>query len=237
MQLKEIYLLIADISGYTNFVSEHKFSLLHAEKIIGNLLEAVIDQSKVPLTTHELLGDAVTMYAVVDGSADQTNTIYRQMVAMRQAFQEMESKHISECNRCSCDACQAVDQLKLKVILHRGEAAFTEVAGIQKISGEPIIHTHRLLKNDIDSRDYFLITPEIYSNLDPQIRQSFTETTEHLEGLGENVVYYHSFDPMPPPGKPSLINKVLRAIEFDIYSLKRKFGKPQPNFNHPPQRK
>src|SRR5690349_7142089 len=63
MELKKAALVLADISGYTRFMRNHKTTLLHAEGIITQLLESVIDKAEFPLTISKLEGDAVFMYA------------------------------------------------------------------------------------------------------------------------------------------------------------------------------
>ena len=70
------YLLIADISGYTNFVKLHnlrkkpvvgKFLAnnfeFHAEAIISDLLEAVIEMIDPVLKLNKLEGDAAFFYS------------------------------------------------------------------------------------------------------------------------------------------------------------------------------
>ena len=49
MELKRVCLVLADISGYTRFTRMHFTSLLHAEEIITELLEAVIQAAAFPL--------------------------------------------------------------------------------------------------------------------------------------------------------------------------------------------
>ena len=63
MELKRVVLVLADISGYTRFMKIHTMSLLHAETIITELLEAVLDHAEFPLTLSKLEGDAAFMYA------------------------------------------------------------------------------------------------------------------------------------------------------------------------------
>ena len=48
MEIKKIFLVL-DISGYTKFVRLHRFSLIHAERIISELLESVIKEAAFPL--------------------------------------------------------------------------------------------------------------------------------------------------------------------------------------------
>jgi hypothetical protein len=92
MEIKKAFLVLVDISGYTQFIRNHKASLIHAERIITELLE---------------------------------------------------------CDICVCDACQKVDQLKLKAIVHHGEVAVKKIRGFEELGGEDVILAHRLLKNSI----------------------------------------------------------------------------------------
>ena len=79
MSVKPLFIIIVDISGYTNFIRLHKMSLLHAEKIIGELMESILDEVELPVVAHEILGDAISLYALDDGSPDLADNIYLQM--------------------------------------------------------------------------------------------------------------------------------------------------------------
>ncbi|MBI4459764.1 MAG: DUF2652 domain-containing protein [Acidobacteria bacterium] len=59
MSVQPAFLLIADISGYTRFMKEHRLSLAHAQEIVARLLESIIDASKDDLALAKLEGDAV----------------------------------------------------------------------------------------------------------------------------------------------------------------------------------
>jgi hypothetical protein len=63
MEIKEAYLILADISGYTHFVKMHRASILHAEEIVTELMEAVINAAGPPLILNKLEGDAAFLYA------------------------------------------------------------------------------------------------------------------------------------------------------------------------------
>ncbi|MBI3167836.1 MAG: DUF2652 domain-containing protein, partial [Chloroflexi bacterium] len=63
METKKVALVIVDISGYTQFIRSEKTSAVHAEEIIFDLLEAVIDKAAYPLTLNKLEGDAAFLYA------------------------------------------------------------------------------------------------------------------------------------------------------------------------------
>jgi len=50
--VKPLFIILVDISGYTNFIRMHKVSLLHAEKIIGELMECMLDEVELPVVAH-----------------------------------------------------------------------------------------------------------------------------------------------------------------------------------------
>ena len=158
MGVKPLFIILIDISGYTNFIRMHKMSLLHAEKIIGELMECMLDEVELPVLAHEILGDAISLYALDDGSPNLADNIILQLEKYFLAFRKREAYLLRECGYCICEACNRVRELKLKAILHSGEAAFTKVRHIQKISGEDVITTHRLLKNSIASNEYTFLT-------------------------------------------------------------------------------
>jgi len=234
MEIRRLYFVIADISGYTRFVTLHKQSLLHAEKIVGNLLEAVMSEVQTPLKVHELLGDAITMYAAVDPEQSATKQIYAQMQKMHAAFNKTESSHISECTLCACDACVNVDKLRLKIIAHLGEAAFTQVGGIPKISGEDVILIHRWLKNTVPSREYFLLTEEFASALDDKLPGSFQQHKETLEGLGLKTAYFLNLNPDLTPPKTNFFSKLKKNTQLNIHQTLRNLGKPGRTFRNLP---
>jgi hypothetical protein len=236
MEIRPLYFVIADISGYTRFVTLHKQSLLHAEKIIGNLLEAIMSEIKPPLQVHELLGDAVTMYAYADPDPSVPDQIYAQMQKMREAFNGTESSHISDCSLCACEACNNIDKLKLKVIAHIGEAAITKVGGIRKISGEDVILIHRWLKNSIPSNEYFLFTEEFANHLPGDATAEFQRHREMLEGLGSKTAFYLNLNSAPVmSSKPSLFRKLQKNTEMNMHCVLRILGKPKRRFLNLPE--
>ena len=68
MEMVSSFLVLADISGYTRFTKMHKLSLIHAEYIITQLLECIIDGVENPLALMEIEGDC----AYFAGASDNT---------------------------------------------------------------------------------------------------------------------------------------------------------------------
>ncbi len=226
MSIKPLFIIIVDISGYTNFIRLHKMSLLHAEKIIGELMESVLEEVELPVIAHEILGDAISLYALDDGSPDLADNIYLQLEKYLLAFHKREAYLLRECGYCICEACNSVGQLKIKAILNSGEAAFTKVLDIQKISGEDVIITHRLLKNSIASDEYILMTNSFLDRCQSFDKTDFEKHVEHYEGLGPVhglVRNFESVEAVHEAVSPWEKIKFLMRVEHHMFA--RLFGK------------
>lgn len=60
------FLVVADISGYTRFITERSLTLTHAEQVITDLIEAVLEQAQLPLVLNELEGDAALLFREIE---------------------------------------------------------------------------------------------------------------------------------------------------------------------------
>ncbi len=65
-------LVLADISGYTHFSRLHYTSLLHAEQIITELMESILQSADFPLQVGQLEGDAVLLFAEAPAGSEAT---------------------------------------------------------------------------------------------------------------------------------------------------------------------
>jgi hypothetical protein len=234
--IKPIYIILVDISGYTRFIKYHKISLLHAEKIVAELMESILAQVEVPVMAHEILGDAISLYAVDEDVPGQADRIYAQLQNYFSAFREREANLISECNICDCQACQEVGKLKLKAILHLGEAAFTQVHSTQKISSEDVIISHRLLKNSVPSKEYILMTKAFADrclDLDPT---DLSHHTELCEGIGPvDVIVRNYEDTEVAPAKLSFKKRFIGLLAVEGYMIKRWFVPSKLKFRNLPE--
>lgn len=237
MGIKPLFIIIVDISGYTNFIRMHKVSLLHAEKIIGELMECMLDEVESPVVAHEILGDAISLYAINDGLPGLADNIYQQLEKYFQAFRKREAYLMRECGYCVCEACNKVRQLKLKAIIHSGEAAFTKVRDIKKISGEDIITAHRLLKNSIASDEYIFITNSFLDKCQSLDTTDFKKHTEHYDGLGLVHGMVRNFESVEAVTEPvSSWKKFKFLMKVERYMFARLFGKTQLNFRNLPSK-
>ena len=184
VRLAHAYLVIVDISGYTAFIHERQTSLLHAEQIITELMEAVIDRAAHPLAVNKLEGDAALMYAETEpGDVAAGRDVLAQVKAFFPVFYACLGKQRAERGGCGCDACTGIDKLRLKAFVHAGEMAVKRVRHFEELAGEAVIFVHRLLKNGVASREYVLMSEaaRAAAGVDPALLE---EHREELEGVG-----------------------------------------------------
>ncbi|MDX1408618.1 MAG: DUF2652 domain-containing protein, partial [Saprospiraceae bacterium] len=206
------------------FIKQHRISLLHAEKIIGELMEAILDQVETPVVAHEILGDAVSLYAEDSGEPGMADNIYAQTLKYFASFQEKEAMLVSDCQICECSACLEVGKLKLKAILHAGKAAFTRVRDIRKISGEPVILAHRLLKNSIPSDEYIIMTRAFADRCTtlPDGEDALVPYTEQCEGIGPVEIMVRNFEEREITPVPlSRFQKFRKMMKLTYYTSPR----------------
>jgi len=96
------YLVIADITGYTAYLSDSE--LEHAKDSLNSLLKLLIEYTKRPLLISRLEGDAVISYALDDNvSQGQTlvELVENTYVAFRKARELMIVNTTCECRACA----------------------------------------------------------------------------------------------------------------------------------------
>jgi len=223
-QIQKVFLVLLDISGYTRFIKFHKTSLIHAERIIDELLERVIAEIHPPLVLQELEGDAVYFYAISDGTPEMAREVAMQAERGLAAFREREAALVSECSICICDACRTVGRLTMKAVLHHGEAVFTQVREFSKLSGEDVILAHVLLKTSIKRRDYVLLTERMQALLGSRDGRAAERRTENCGELGQvsiNVYYPSQDESQLALSKVSFFSKLKMLLKVERHFLKR----------------
>ena len=228
MEVKPVVMVLADISGYTSFMKYHRSSIVHAEIIITDLIESVLDSADHPLTINKLEGDAVFFYAETgENPRDVARSVLDQMQQFFPVFYKREHEIVS-CNLCKCDACLQADQLRLKVIAHSGEALFKDIRDFMELAGEDVILIHRLLKNSVHADEYILLTDAFTELLDEKPVFPAQQFVEQYDSLGKVHVtaYYPSgrTDREVTSYKATLFAKLKQFIRFESYLLGRQLG-------------
>ena len=155
----ERYLLLADISGFTGFMSgveeahgvDFSAGIPAAYSVLGDLLDTVIEGVAPDFALVKLEGDAVFAAAPAADLDGQGERVLGQVEAMYRAFIAGRTRAIPA-NDHVCTACPAVAHLDLKVVLHRGVAVRQSVGSSSDLLGPSVTVAHRLLKNTIRER-------------------------------------------------------------------------------------
>ena len=184
MELQKSALVLADISGYTRFVVLHRMSMFHAEQIITELIEAIAEKARYPLHLNKLEGDAAFFVARLDdGDRYALDDIMAQVRDFFAAFRDKQSQQVANTiGGCRCDACQTLENLKLKVIVHAGDVIEKRVGEFREVAGESVIIAHRLLKNSIEDDEYLLVTEDAAALLSDE---PFPDGMPHSENIPE----------------------------------------------------
>ena len=149
------FLVLADISGFTAFVTATE--LEHGAEVTGVLLDGVMAALAPPCEIQELEGDAVFALASDETRAAQDRRLLEAFTRVFSAFSERQHEMALDMS-CSCRACRGVLGLSLKLIVHHGSFMRQVVRGKSRVAGPDIILAHRFLKNDVEPRAYVLFT-------------------------------------------------------------------------------
>jgi hypothetical protein len=182
------FLLIADIGGYTRFMKVHRINLSHAQYIVAQLLEAVIDAATPALELSKLEGDAALFYGKLAKDEDVAK-LAKKVVVIQRAFLKRRTE-MEQARFCNCDGCVQAGQLNIKFVAHEGEIAFQKIKHHKELAGVDVILVHRLLKNDVPVTEYVLMTEPVHSHLEPELQLHARPIAHDLEGLGPTPGFY-----------------------------------------------
>jgi len=186
MASRKVLLLIADIGGYTKFIRAHKTSLAHADLIVHELLESVVQAARGSFELSKLEGDAVFLFTASDSPSADLTPVLAEMHRAFHAKQQM----IEENQICGCAACVGTGGLKLKVVAHRGEALVRKIRHCHELTGECVIVVHRMLKNEVPLREYVLFSDELARAANAETQCRLVATRLNMEGFGEVPTAY-----------------------------------------------
>jgi hypothetical protein len=218
-------LFIPDISGFTRFVTETEID--HSRRLIQELLEVVIDANQLGLEISEVEGDAVLFFRF--GACPDLAQLCAQVERTFRDFHERLEAY--EINRfCQCRACVSASNLTLKIITHYGEFTSYSVRQFNKLIGRDVIVAHRLLKNDIDNHEYWLVTADTMPDISPDGLPPWITWQPGVQITDAGETAYH-FTPLsglrgtvspPPRREPQLPNQTQRfslTREYDTHII------------------
>ena len=217
MRLAQALLVIVDISGYTEFITNRQVGLLHAEQIITDLMESVIDRADHPLVVNKLEGDAALLFR--EYASDTATAAAREVLAQVGGFFDAFATCLQcirhERRHCTCDACSNTDRLCLKAFVHAGEIAIKQVRQFEELAGEDVIAIHRMLKNTVPSREYVLASARVREMAGDALDAAVPHR-ETLDGIGETTLW------LATPGElPRLAQRPARPAAEPVVAARR----------------
>jgi len=242
MSVQPTLLVIADIAGYTRFMKLHFMSLVHAQDIVAQLLEAVIDAAAPTLRLAKLEGDAAFFYLPrPPGGTFEPALVARQAAAIYRAFHARVAD-LRANTLCPCDGCRQSGDLKIKLVGHVGEVAIQKVKQLTELAGVDVIVVHRMLKNDVPLPEYLLVTRPVLAMLGAPLQTSAAPAALALDDLGDVDAFYVDLRacsdamPAPPPPRPFLA-RLGRHLKLTYRSLPYILGVKRAcrNFRNVPQ--
>jgi hypothetical protein len=217
-----VLLIIADISGYTRYMTANVKTLAHSQTIITELVKALIQQIELPLEVAKLEGDAIFLFCRKQKesptSLETKRMIGNKLLTFFQIFTEKVDE-LSQSTTCTCNACTHIERLRLKVIVHSGEALFHRVLNFVELAGVDVIIVHRLLKNSIDADQYLLLTEAAQNDLVFPPGLSLSKGVETYEEIGDlNTLVYRPGGELNSGNPPRTLHFSERfARAFQLY--------------------
>ena len=139
------YLVLADITGYTRFLTGSELD--HAEGILQDLFGALTEQLQSPVVLSNIQGDAILAHAPAARAPDggiMLNAVEGLYCGYRERLAHMERN-----TTCACAACANIPDLDLKLLVHFGDYVEHSLGGRNELSGLDVVLVHRLLKNEV----------------------------------------------------------------------------------------
>lgn len=179
-------LFMPDISGFTEFVSTTEIQ--HAQSIVGELLEIIIESNQLNLQVNAIEGDAIFFYRF--GKAPALEQLLEQVKLMFTRFHEQLLRYDNE-RICPCGACTAAKHLKLKFFVHFGEVSSYNVKEHHQLFGKEVIVIHRLMKNNLNRKEYTLLTDSLLEQNDSLNEHAlYKEATPAMEQYDVGDIHF-----------------------------------------------
>ena len=222
--------ILPDISHYTRFMTGNQFAFAHAQHIIFSLINAMIEAATKTVELSKLEGDAALFY--VDAGRYSDDVIGQTVMEIFRAFFK-ERKDLKESNICPCRACRHIDDLDLKIFVHRGKAARFKFRGSIDHFGTDVIVLHRIMKNGVRGHRYIMVTDAAVGCISLPIEFESFQVEEDVEHFGSvRASVFEVDDAMatelsdsPAAQRPSLVKQTFGKLRENIRSIQAALGR------------
>lgn len=195
--MKNGFLLLADITGYTNFLANTPTDV--GGQISAGLLEVLVETIDPPFKVGNIAGDAIFIYAPDDGSASG-QTVLDAVDSLYCAFSDRVCELRYGAN-CPSDPALLAGALDLKLVVHYGEYSINQIRDREELAGAAIIALHRLAKNNVTQdtghSGYAMLTSVAVAQM--KLNSFFDELEvrkEDVEHLGVIDTYVYPLAPV-----------------------------------------
>ena len=169
--------ILPDISNYTSFMTGNRFASGHAQYVVFSLINALIEAACRTVELSKLEGDAALFF--VDSKKLTDTEVGQTVMAIFAAFFRERARLIKS-NICPCSACSQIENLDLKIFVHRGRASRFEFRGSIDHFGTDVIILHRMMKNSVGGHRYVMVTDAATGCVDlPGEFDTFKVAEEH----------------------------------------------------------
>lgn len=185
------YLVLADISGYTRYLSSSDIE--QGPAIAADLLEVVVGGLRPVVKLAKLEGDAAFLAGPEDAvhASDLLDALEGTYAAFRRRIRSLRDS-----TSCTCAACSLVGDLDLKFFVHHGTWVRHRIAGHDELAGTDVIVAHRLLKgasgSHVSLRGAALLTDAAVAALGINPRRlglrPFVETYDELGEVSGQII-------------------------------------------------
>ncbi len=172
-KLQEGLLVLADISGYTAFVTQTEVD--HSWEILHELLEVIVLSAQGKLDVSQVEGDAILFISGLDDE-EVVRAVESTFISFHRRRRDMVAV-----TTCPCNACQNVGILKLKFVVHHGQFSRQRLGGVEQLHGSDVIVPHRLVKNTVPIKEYLLATEAVLSRLSEERQKRFIPYEEKYD--------------------------------------------------------
>jgi len=219
------YLIIADISGYTSYLSN--VELEHSQGILSDLMEVIVERFRQVFSISKLEGDAV--FANLDDLAMPGGEALLELIEDTCLAFRRRRDTSQRLTTCTCRACQLIPSLDLKFFVHHGEYMLQDISGNHELVGSDGNLIHRLTRNHIAENTgwhaYTLFTKTAFELMHLKL-VGLHEQTEPYEYLGDVATL--SMDVHPRYEEMLATRRFVITPEQADYKLEFDFDAPAP---------
>jgi len=180
-EARDTIFILPDISHYTRFMASSHFTDQTAQFIIFSLINTMIKAATKTLELSKVEGDAVLFF--VDAEKHSKQVIGGTLTDIFNAFY-IERERLMASNLCSCQACPHIQELDIKIFIHRGKTTRFKFRGSIDHFGQDIIVLYRMMKNSISSDHYALITDAAVDSIELPEELEQERISIYVEDIG-----------------------------------------------------